>query len=156
VTTANLVRAIAAVLLLAALSPVLAAEPDIHVTGAWTRATPGASTNAAVYFTIVNSGTTPDRLVSADSSAATKAELHESMSGMGGMMEMKASGPVELAPDATVIFKPLGRHLMLTGLKQPLSMGAALSLRLHFEKAGAVTVPVEIVAVAGHGSDKLH
>lgn len=143
----------AVVALLLAAMPAFAASDDIHVTGAWTRATPGDSTNAAVYFTVINSGATLDRLISADSPAAAKAELHESMS-MGGMMEMKASGPVELTPGATKIFKPLGPHLMLTGLKQPLRMGATFSITLHFEKAGAVTVRVEIVAAAGHGTDK--
>jgi copper(I)-binding protein len=150
----KLASAVVALLLIAA--PSFATEADIHVTGAWTRATPGESTNSAVYFTIVNSGVTLDRLLSVESQTAKKAELHESMSGMGGMMEMKASGPVEIAPGATVIFKPLGRHLMLTGLKQPLRLVATFSITLHFEKAGTVTVPVEIVAVTSHGPDKPH
>ncbi len=151
---ANLVRGVIMALLLVA-TPAFAASADIHVMGAWTRATPAGRANAAIYFTIVNSGAAPDRLKSAATQAAAKAELHETMSngmsGMGGMMEMKTSGPVDIAPGATVIFKPLGRHVMLTGLKQPLWEGGTFTLLLNFEKAGAIAVPVEIVAVTGHG-----
>ncbi len=151
-TATNLARGVAVALLLAASFPTFAAGANIHVTGAWARATPGGSANAAVYFTIINSGASPDRLLSVASPAAAKAELHESMSGgMSGMMEMKPSRAIDLAPAASVIFKPLGRHLMLMRLKRPLKEGDALSVTLRFEKAGVISVPVEVVAVSARG-----
>jgi len=118
---------------------------NIHVTGAWMRLPPGGFGNAAVYFTIVNSGAAADRLVSASSPIAAKVTLHETMSGHG-MAGMKDSGPVAIAPGATVIFKPLGRHVMLSGLKMRLYEGASIALALSFEHAGTITVPVAVVA----------
>jgi copper(I)-binding protein len=41
--------------------------------------------------------------------------------------------------------KPGGTHLMLMGLTGPLKAGESLPLTLTFEKAGAATVPVEVV-----------
>jgi copper(I)-binding protein len=54
---------------------------------------------------------------------------------------------VELDPKAKVIFKPGEMHMMMVGLKQPLTEGQTFPLALQFEKAGTidVTIPIEKV-----------
>jgi hypothetical protein len=44
----------------------------------------------------------------------------------------------------SVTLKPGGLHVMLTGLKQPLSEGQSFPLTLTFEKAGAIETTVKI------------
>lgn len=148
-----MVRALAVLTIAFAL--VVVASPagqaaTIQVTDAWTRATPGQSSNAAVYFTMTNTGKAADKLVSAETGAAETCELHET-SIMDGMSHMGMSGAVEIAPGANVSFAPNGRHLMLTGLKKPLHKGDDLAVTLHFEKAGTVSAKVQVLDVASTG-----
>jgi copper(I)-binding protein len=127
----------------------------IEVTGAWARATPGSAKNAAVYFTMTNTGAAADRLVSAQTQAAEMAELHETTM-MGGMMHMAAAKAVDIPAGGKVIFAPQGRHLMLMNLKKPLRKGDDLSVTLHFEKAGAIGTKVPVLDVAALGPQHQH
>lgn len=123
---------------------------DICVSGAWVRATPPGADNAAVYFSVTNKGRTADSLVSASSSITANAMVHRSMV-MGGVAHMEMAGPVELNPGAHVSFAPLGYHLMLEGLKQPVTEGRTISVTLDFAKAGKLTFPVPVVAATAPG-----
>src|ERR1700752_3486199 len=91
---------------------------EICVAQAWTRATPPGAQNAAVYFSLVNKGKSADSLTAASTAAAASAMVHQSTVA-ANVVHMEMSGPVELAPGAHVIFAPIGRHIMLDGLKQP-------------------------------------
>ena len=55
-------------------APPLAQTSQLEITNAWARATPGNAENGAAYLTIQSP--TADRLVSASSPVAKKAELH--------------------------------------------------------------------------------
>ena len=50
---------------------------DIEIEHPWSRATPAGAKVAGGYFTIVNKGSAPDRLLSIASDISGKAELHE-------------------------------------------------------------------------------
>ena len=54
----------------------LAAKANVDVTDAWTRATAGNATTAAIYLHLV-SAKDPDRLIGLESAAAQKIEVHE-------------------------------------------------------------------------------
>jgi len=123
---------------------------DICVSDAWIRATPPGARNAAVYFSIANKGHTADALLSASSSAAPGAMVHRSVRA-GNIVRMEMAGRVELAPDTHLTFAPVGYHLMLEGLKQPLSEGKTAPVTLDFEKAGKLTFSVPILSVAATG-----
>src|SRR5690242_10460800 len=56
-----------------------AADPALRVEAAWSRATPGVASPGAAYATIVNAGSTADRLVAVSSPIATRAQLHVSV-----------------------------------------------------------------------------
>ncbi|HYZ42333.1 MAG TPA: copper chaperone PCu(A)C [Stellaceae bacterium] len=140
--------AIAAGLVVA--SAALAQTNQLEVTNAWARATPGNAQNGAAYVTIQSP--TADRLVSASTPAAKKAELH-TMSMQGMVMKMRPLAGLDIPAGQPVALKPGGEHIMLLGLKQPLREGQAFPLTLDFAKAGqrTVTVSVEKAGATGPG-----
>ena len=121
------------------------AEPAIHVSDAWARATATGQSSAAVYATIANDGAASDRLLAASSEVAAHAMLHEG-SIENGIARMRMVDRIELAPGQRMELKPGGTHVMLTGMTKPLNAGERFDLRLRFEKAGEKTVPVNVVA----------
>jgi copper(I)-binding protein len=115
---------------------------SLRIEKAWARTTAPGATTGAGYLTIVNE-TAADRLVGASSPVADKVELHESaMDGM--VMTMRPLGPVEIKAGETLALAPGGRHLMFTGLKQPLVAGQKVPVTLTFEIAGERKVELEV------------
>ena len=117
----------------------------------------GARYVFAYTITITNTGTTPDRLVSAKSAAAGAVQVHE-MKMEGNVMRMReVDGGLAIAPGATVTLAPGGLHIMLMGLKAPLRQGEKVPLTLVFEKAGSIDVELAVMPLgasppSGHGS----
>jgi periplasmic copper chaperone A len=122
-------------------SAAMAQTSQLEVTNAWARATPGKAENGAAYLTIQSP--TPDRLMSASSPVAKKAELH-SMSMEGMVMKMRPLAGLDIPAAQPVTLKPGGEHIMLEGLGAPLREGQSFPLTLTFEKAGTRTVTVAI------------
>lgn len=122
-----------------------ATRPAIKVENAWVRAAPVGATAGAAYMTLTNTGAAADRLIGGASTQAARVEVHE-MSMDGGVMRMRpVDGGLAIPAGGTVALKPGGYHIMLIGLKGPLSAGGKLALTLKFEKAGAMrlTLPVQ-------------
>jgi periplasmic copper chaperone A len=95
------------------------------------------------YLQLTNRGAA-DRLVSASAAeVAASVEMH-SMSMDGDVMRMRQLDAIELPAGQTVELKSGGYHLMLIGLKAPLTLGGKSPMTLTFEKAGAVVVTVNI------------
>jgi hypothetical protein len=126
----------------------LAQTNQLEVTNAWARATPAKAENGVAYLTIRSP--TADRLVSASSPVAKKAELH-TMSMEGMVMKMSPMAGLDIPAGQSVTLKPGGEHIMLMGLNGPLRKGQSFPLTLTFEKAGAreVNVAVEKPGAAG-------
>lgn len=111
----------------------------------WARATPAGASAAAGYLKITNNGQAPDVLVGATSDAAERVELHETAITPDGISTMRPlPDGVTIGAGDTVELKPLGRHLMLIGLKRALREGEALSVQLSFKRAGTVDVPFAV------------
>ncbi len=123
---------------------------NICVSDAWVRATPPGVDNTAVYFTVINKGRTADSLMSASSSVTANAMVHRSVV-TGGVAHMEMAGTVELNPGRHLSFAPIGYHLMLDGLKQPVTEGKTISVTLDFAKAGKLTFPVPVMNVTASG-----
>jgi hypothetical protein len=51
---------------------------------------------------------------------------------------------VEIAPGEPAVLQPGGLHMMMLDLKAPLKDGESFPLTLTFEKAGKVTVSVDV------------
>jgi len=110
--------------------------------------TPTATGMGAAYLTITNQGEEADRLLGGETDVAAVVEIHE-MSEKDGVMEMRplADG-LEIPAGETVELKPRGYHIMLIGLTRDLNRGDRYELTLQFEKAGEVTVTVEVLPTA--------
>lgn len=125
-------------------------KPGVEVTQAWARASAKMARAGAAYVTLENAGDAPDKLVSASTPVAKKAELHTHIKD-GDVMKMRAVQSIEVGPHAKVALKPGGLHIMLMGLKAPLDKGTHFPLTLVFEKAGKMTVDVSVEGIAAMG-----
>jgi len=123
----------------------------ITVEQAWARATPGGARTGAAYMTLMNSGASADRLLSATTPVADQIQFHKETED-NGVSRMREVHSVEISPGGKIIFKPGDMHMMIVGIKQPLQEGQTFPLTLQFEKAGKidVTVPVGKVGAMQH------
>lgn len=118
--------------------PASAASP-IAVTEIWAPPALKGAPTAAAYFTLVNRGTEPDRLVGLASPDAARTELHRDTI-ENGVMRMRPLPGLDLPPGQPVSLMPGQAHIMLIGLKQPLQAGDRFTLTLTFAKAPPLTV----------------
>ena len=124
---------------------------DLVISQAWSRATPGGAKTGGGYLTIENKGTASDRLVAASGDFAGRVEIHE-MAVKDGVMTMRPLDKgLAIDPGKTVKLAPGGYHLMLMELKTPLKQGDKLPVTLEFEKAGKVTVSLDVQGVGAQG-----
>jgi len=142
-----------AALLIGFVGPALAqgtSNTSITVEQPWARATPGGAKTGAVYMTLGNKSGTADRLTGVSSDVAEKLQIHE-MKVENGVMKMgEIAGGLPIPAGGSVALKPGSYHVMLIGLKKPLTVGEKFPLTLTFEKAGniSVTVPVQAMGAA--------
>ena len=123
------------------------AAPAIAVNDAWSRPATGT---AVVYATIVNSGTTPDRLIGATAPNAASVELHQSTGTTGANGNVESMHPVTaiaVPAGGSVTLGPGSYHLMLVGLKADLAANDAFLVRMHFANAGWVVAIVHVRAI---------
>jgi periplasmic copper chaperone A len=116
----------------------------------WSRATPAGARTGAVYLTVTNKSHDADRLLGVSSDVADKSQIHE-MKVVNGTMEMReVSTGLPVPAGGSVVLKPGSSHVMLIGLKKPLTAGETIPLTLDFEKAGkvSITVPVRSMGAA--------
>ncbi|WP_460131798.1 copper chaperone PCu(A)C [Pseudomonas sp. S1_E04] len=118
---------------------------DLRVSGPWSRELPTNAPTVAAYFVIHNTGATPDRLLSAETPVAEKAELHEHVM-QGDLMKMQQVPSVAVPAKGDLTFAPMAYHVMLLGIKDRslLADGKQFPLTLTFEKAGKVEVQVSV------------
>jgi copper(I)-binding protein len=160
ITTLSLVSIRDAVLGAGLIACLLAAPPvraedvkagDLVISQAWSRATPGGAKTGGGYLTIENKGTAPDKLTAASADFAGKIEVHEMTTDNGVMKMRPVEGGLTIDPGKTVKLAPSGLHLMMMDLKHPLKQGDKLPVTLQFEKAGKVTVTLDVQAVGASG-----
>ena len=131
-----------------ALAACSAPGPKLDVHDGWTRET-GQSDLAAAYVTIDNKGGA-DQLTGVRATIG-QAMLHESAMD-GGVMRMRpiAAGEGLVVPsNGRLHLAPSGTHVMLTGLKKPLTAGDRFDMTLLFDKAGPRKVTVTVRPAAG-------
>lgn len=119
----------------------------IAVEHAWARASPKGAVTGGAYVTIVNNGSSDDRLLSVSSPAAERIQFH-SETNDNGVAKMVQLLTIDVPAGGSFAFKPGGTHMMMTGLKQPLREGESVQLFLTFEKAGVVEATARIGKIA--------
>ena len=122
---------------------------DIAIEAPWTRAA-GANGTGAGFMTLRNTGTAPDRLLSAATPAARTVELHTHIRD-GDVMRMRPVADIPVPPGQTIRLQPGGLHVMLIGLTRPLERGQQVPLTLRFERGGEVTVMLDVQAAGARG-----
>lgn len=113
---------------------------DLEIEHPWSRETPTGARVAGGYFTVKNTGSTPDRLVSITSDISAKAELHQMTVSDGVMTMRQVVGGLEIPAGGAVELEPGGYHLMFIDLKSQPKKGESFAATLTFEKAGSVSV----------------
>ena len=142
--------ACAATLLVLSGAPLQAQEVkagDLVITQVWSRATPGGAKIAGGYLTIENKGTAADRLTAVSGDFAGKVEIHEMAMNNGVMTMRPLNKGLTIEPGKTVKLAPGSYHLMLMDLKNPLKQGEKVPLTLEFDKAGKVTLSLDVEGV---------
>ena len=124
---------------------------DLVITQAWSRATPGGAKVGGGYLTIENKGSTPDRLIGGSADVADKVEVHEMAMNNGVMTMRPLDKGLVIEPGKTVKLAPGGYHLMLLDLKSPLKQGDKLPVTLEFEKAGKVSLSLDVQGIGAQG-----
>jgi periplasmic copper chaperone A len=126
----------------------------IAVEQPWARATPAGAMTGAVYMTLDNKSASADRLTGASSDVADKLQIHE-MTVVNGVMQMRqlADG-LPIPAGGSVVLKPGSYHVMLIGLKQPLTPRETFPLTLTFAKAGNISVTVAVQAIGAMQDSK--
>jgi len=124
----------------------------VQAAGAYARAVPPGQPNSAAFVSLTNKSDADHALVAAESSASKVVELHTHLL-EEGMMKMRPVAKIDLPAGETVELQPGGLHLMLMELRGPLEKGSHFPLTLVFEKAGAMTVDVTVMAAGSMGPD---
>jgi len=144
---ALLLLALAGAGLVPSVNTALAADEKsaIEVERAWARASAGAATTGAAYLTL-KGGAEPDTIISVSTPMAASAEVHATTT-ENGVSKMRAAPSLPIPARAVVTLAPGGYHIMLMGLKQPLTEGQTFPLTLTFAHAAPVTVEVPVQAL---------
>ena len=122
----------------------------IAVERPWARASIGTARPAAAYFTLVNTGSQPARLVAVTTPVAGRADVHRTVQ-EGEVMRMEPAGEVEVPAGGRVELAPGGLHLMLIDLQVPLKKGDNFPLTLRFAEGEPIDVSVPIFGPGARG-----
>ena len=117
-------------LLSLALANPAGAAGKLKVEGAWIRTPPPDAVALAGYAVLRNSGDAPVIVHGASSPDFGAVSIHETTEA-DGVQRMQALDTVEIAPSASVVFAPAGKHLMLMRPSRSLPSGAAV--KIHFD-----------------------
>ncbi|NKN32840.1 copper chaperone PCu(A)C [Marichromatium bheemlicum] len=136
------------VLLLCGLVPARATPSGgVVVADAYVRAVPPGQPNSAAFMVLDNRGGEPRALVAATSPVAEVVELH-THDEAGGMMRMRRIERIELPAGESVRLAPGGLHVMLIGLRQPLSGEVPVTLELELDDGTRIEVEAPVRAPA--------
>jgi copper(I)-binding protein len=116
--------------------------PVLFASSAWARAADSGATTA-LYFTLENRDSLADTVNGVSAGVAETASLHVSMQ-HSGMMHMTPVRALPLPARDSVSFRPLGAHVMLTGLKRPLADGDTVYVTLQFTSGDTVAVSAHV------------
>jgi copper(I)-binding protein len=120
--------------------------PQLQITDARAPA-PASPDVAVVYLTVVNHGSGADRLLSASTTVAGQAVVHQEIR-KGLLITMAPSGPVVIPAHKSLVLSVGGTHLMLEGLLRPLKVGDRFPVTFYFQHAGDLTISVPVVAAS--------
>jgi copper(I)-binding protein/cytochrome oxidase Cu insertion factor (SCO1/SenC/PrrC family) len=128
-------------------SPNKVAGDTVAIMNAWIRETHPAATTNGGYMTLVNAGAEDVTLVSIESAAFDKVEVHE-MAVVDGLMTMRELTNLLVPANGQVQMQPGGKHLMLIGPRQHLKDGQTVDLTLIFASGTEQAVSLKVAAIS--------
>lgn len=100
-------------------------------------------------FAVRNNGSDDDRLISAESPAVGRVELHEMIMQNDVMKMRKLEAGIAIPAGETVDLNSGSLHLMFMDVKKPFAEGESVPVTLTFEKAGKVDYVLPVGNAAG-------
>ena len=120
-----------------------ASNPSIEISNASVRHVPPMLRVTAAYLTITNRSNKEISLISLQSPVADKVEIHETVE-QDGMVNMAHRRNLTIPANSTVSLKEGGKHLMLTGLKQPVKIGQKILVQFGFDNGTTITATIGV------------
>ncbi|MEU8563988.1 copper chaperone PCu(A)C [Streptomyces cyaneofuscatus] len=112
-------------------------EPELKVVGAYLPQP--VSDMAAGFLVVQNSGGAADRLTSVTSPLSDDVTIHETKN-----QQMREVESFEVPAGGELDLERGGNHIMFMDLKKQPKQGEKVSVELHFEKAGRITVDLPV------------
>jgi copper(I)-binding protein len=125
---------------------------DLTIEHAWSKATIGAGRPGVFYVEVTNAGSVDDALIGIATPAAGMPMLHETVV-KDGIASMPHAMSIPVPAGQNVQLSPGGYHGMLMGLTTALKEGDSFPVTLSLEKAGEVTVNVDVLSLRAEGPD---
>ena len=128
---------------------------DIAVTGAWIREPAEGQTTSAAYATITNNGDADVTLASASVPFDATVEIHETITGDDGTMQMQEVPEGFTIPaGGSFSLEPGGAHIMMLDI-DPADITGTIDLTLVFDDGTEVVVgaPVKPLDMSAMGGD---
>ncbi|MGF1475137.1 MAG: copper chaperone PCu(A)C [Geminicoccaceae bacterium] len=119
----------------------------------WTEETGETAHGIEVFVTIENSGSEPDRLVSATTEFADDGMFEASVLDNTGTLVVKQVSAIELTAGQIITFQPGSLRIVFQDVKQRFLAGDHFHMTLTFDKAGPLEIEVEVEHDHGDGDD---
>jgi copper(I)-binding protein len=111
----------------------------LEARSAWARPADSGATSA-VYFILGNGGVESDTLIGVESSNLAEGTAMHVSTQHNRTMHMSPVTSLPVPGEDSVAFRPLGAHVMLTGLQRPLVPGDTINITLRFVSGRTVEV----------------
>lgn len=133
---------------------VAAASQALSIDEIWLRESVPGAENGAAFGVFSNSSDEDIVIVGADSSVASRVEIHQHIS-QNGEMRMEEIEALPLAAGEEVTLQPGGYHIMLFGLKERLVTDDEHTMTLYLSNGEQVEVTVSVRPLM-QSQDKSH
>jgi copper(I)-binding protein len=141
--TSNLLKTLMALVVGFVSISAFAAGVDVQIQDPWVLAAPPNVKVMAAYMEIKNNGEKPRLLTNVSSPVFDQVGIHQSVM-HGDMVHMEQLKELSIPPRASVVLKPGGLHLMLTGAKKPLKIGDQVPMTLVFQSGEKIEVKATV------------
>jgi copper(I)-binding protein len=100
---------------------------------------------SGAYFVYKNQLTVPDTLLSVKSPQAMMTQIHESYTTEDGLAGMREKKDIIVMPNAELVLKQGGLHVMLMNLENDLSVNDSVQVSLLFSQAGVIDIILPVM-----------
>ena len=125
-------------LLLVNMATVFAKQVDVQ--DGYVREVIPGNTVTSAYMTIKNQSPQGVKFIGATSKNIDRIEIHEHLMS-DGMMQMRQKSSIDIGAGESATLQPMGLHLMMFDIKEPIKAGHEVTISLEFENAE----PVEVI-----------